>query len=171
MIFHCCFEGCGKSFSRKSKLNDHFNSHTKNRPYKCDMCEKSYMKNGHLSVHKKKHFPPELKCERCGYMCHTKDRLQRHQKTCLKYRCTICGKEYKKKSWFDVHTESHHVKVFNGRRKKHICEYCKFEFSKKGNLLAHIRSSHLLIKPFKCSCGKEYAYNASLDKHRKRCTF
>ncbi|AFM97966.1 hypothetical protein EHEL_030690 [Encephalitozoon hellem ATCC 50504] len=169
MAFQCHFEGCEKSFSRKSKLNDHLNTHTNNRPYRCDMCEKSYMKNSHLSVHKKVHFPPEFECPRCRHMFRTKDKLSKHQKTCLEYRCSTCGKKYKKRSWFDAHVKSHHVKTFNARKTRHVCEYCKFEFSKKGNLQTHIRSVHLLIKPFRCLCGKEYAHNNSLYRHKRKC--
>lgn len=168
-VFHCGFEGCGKSFPKQKKLEDHMNVHTNSRPYKCDMCERSYMRNSHLMVHKKKHFPPEFKCERCGYMCHTKDRSEKHKQTCIEYQCEICRKKYTKKAWFDVHVESHHTKTFNRTKKEHLCGYCKFTFYKKSNLKVHIRSVHLLLKPFKCVCGKEYAHAASLDRHKRKC--
>lgn len=169
MIFHCHFEGCGKAFPRKGKLADHLNMHTNTRPYKCDMCDKAYMKNSHLTSHKKNHFPPELKCERCGYMCHTSDRMHKHRQTCLEYRCSTCGKKYVRRAWFDAHVEGHHVKFFN-KKPKYVCEHCKFEFSKKSNLTAHVRSVHHMLRPFKCLCGKQYAHSASLNNHRRKCS-
>lgn len=168
-VFHCHFKECGKSFPRQARLDDHLNTHTNHRPYKCDMCEKSYMRNSHLTVHKKNHFLPEFRCERCGYMCHTRDRLTKHIRSCVEHQCRICDKKYRKKMWFEAHVRSHHEKNFSRSKKEYICGYCKFTFYKQSNLKVHIRSVHLVMKPFKCGCGREYAHNASLDKHKRKC--
>ncbi|KAH9411781.1 hypothetical protein HK407_03g05310 [Ordospora pajunii] len=167
--FCCNVQGCGKTFTRAAKLNDHLNTHTNERPYRCDMCEKAYMRNSHLTIHKKSHFPPEFKCSKCGYKCHTDDRLCKHKRTCVHYKCSTCKKTYSKYAWFESHVNSHHIKVFNHEKKVYACQHCKFEFSKKSNLSTHVRSVHQLKRPFSCPCGKQYAHNMSLDRHKMKC--
>jgi uncharacterized Zn-finger protein len=163
----CTYLGCAKVFDRRQKLLDHYNLHTNSRPYKCMMCDKAYSRNGHLTVHMKLHFPPEFSCGRCGYACHTRDRLHKHRRTCMIYECAICAKTYVRKAWYDAHVTSHHFKMC--KRRKAECRYCKFEFSNRKNLLVHERSFHELMKPFLCRCGKNYAHQKSLDEHARKC--
>jgi uncharacterized Zn-finger protein len=163
----CTYLGCTKVFNRQQKLIDHYNMHTSTRPYKCTMCEKAYTRNSHLTVHMKLHSPPEFSCGICGYACYTRDRLYKHRRTCVTYKCTVCTKVYTRKAWYDTHVESHHTKLH--RRKKVACKHCKFEFSSRKSLFVHERSFHKHIKPFACRCGREYAHQKSLDGHIKKC--
>lgn len=169
MKFVCHVEGCGKVYSRQQHLDDHLNTHSNTRPYTCDMCDKAYMRNSHLDTHRKKHFPPELQCGRCGYMCHTRDRLSKHVQTCVEHQCATCGKKYIRKAWFDAHVQKHRTRAARPR-KQHICEHCRFPFSKKSNLDVHLRSVHQQSRPFECRCGRKYAHASSLDRHAAKCT-
>lgn len=78
-------------------------------------------------------------------------------------------KVYRRKAWFDIHVESHRSRNADRAYREILCEYCKLSFNRIGNLATHIRSVHLLLKPFGCVCGRVYSHSASLDKHRRRC--
>ena len=51
--FKCDEPDCWKSFDKRSTLYHHKRTHTK--PFKCDLCEKSYAQKWQLSAHRRHH--------------------------------------------------------------------------------------------------------------------
>lgn len=47
---------CGKSYTTKAALNQHFKKHTQDRPFECDVCGKHYSQKGYLKKHILTHF-------------------------------------------------------------------------------------------------------------------
>lgn len=47
---------CGKSYTTKAALNQHFRKHTQERPFECDVCGKHYSQKGYLKKHIRTHF-------------------------------------------------------------------------------------------------------------------
>ena len=72
---------------------------------------------------------------------------------------TQCGKEYKNKVSLRVHKKNTHGrKVINGKEEKIPCTICNAEFTRKGNMLKHVRDVHEGIKNFKCEiCSRAFS--------------
>ena len=76
VMFKCNY--CEKKFLRKADLNQHKGSEHPNQ-IKCQHCEETFHKNCELEMHLEKHGSKEYKCELCEKKFHLKWRLKKHQ--------------------------------------------------------------------------------------------
>ena len=53
--YECSWEGCGWKFARSDELTRHYRKHTGAKPFKCHLCERSFSRSDHLSLHMKRH--------------------------------------------------------------------------------------------------------------------
>ena len=72
---------CGKVFPSAGKLKLHMNVHKdeKERPFKCDVCEKGFSAPASLKNHKLLHTGEAFKCEFCSYTAVQKGNLKTHR--------------------------------------------------------------------------------------------
>ena len=72
---------CGKMFPSAGRLALHMNVHKdeKERPYKCDVCEKGFSAPASLKNHKLLHTGEKFKCEYCDYTAVQKGNLKSHR--------------------------------------------------------------------------------------------
>ncbi|RVD92821.1 zinc finger domain-containing protein [Tubulinosema ratisbonensis] len=130
----CSFPNCQKSYTKPSYLKIHLNSHTNNRPFKCDQCSKSYTKNSHLTVHKKSHSNEFLICSKCTKKFITKDKLKRHVNSCnILYECKFCLKKYKRFKMLENHLILH-----SKGSKIYECDKCKSVYKSKRAFDKHL---------------------------------
>ncbi|GLD99082.1 hypothetical protein PINS_up007800 [Pythium insidiosum] len=64
----CAFEGCGKSFKRRTDLELHSYTHSTERPFQCSECAKAFKHPSNLNVHRLTHAKEEK--DRRPYACH-----------------------------------------------------------------------------------------------------
>jgi general transcription factor IIIA len=97
--YSCTFEGCGKAYTKPSRLEEHERSHTGQvsspavieiklltllqRPFVCEICGNSYLRDTHLHAHTRCHLPESSRpfiCERqkCGKRFWTSQHLKTH---------------------------------------------------------------------------------------------
>ncbi|KIJ58546.1 hypothetical protein HYDPIDRAFT_87559 [Hydnomerulius pinastri MD-312] len=147
--YPCTYPECTKSYSKPSRLSEHYRSHTGERPFVCNECGKSYLRETHLQAHSKSHLPESER----PYVC---------------TEISDCQKRFWTLQHLHVHENSHRGD------KSYACTEveCEEVFAKHHQLRTHICEAHSPpgTKPYICShpgCTKSFATNQKLRGHLK----
>ena len=136
MFDYACGE-CEKTFSSKSKLNQHNKWH---QDKKCDECGKVF-KKGNFARHLKVHADSVITCQICAKTFSRTDSLQTHVIKCHEenseqHKCDICEKTFANRQYLKQHMDMH-----TGAPRKQ-CKYCEKDFTDQSNLHRHVRKCH-----------------------------
>ncbi|XP_077289555.1 uncharacterized protein LOC143913559 [Arctopsyche grandis] len=128
---------CSKSYARKNNLRLHMTVHTKENPHKCDICLKSFSSKHYLHGHMNIHSEVEA------------------------HKCNICLKSFVNKYHLKIHMTRH------SGEKPFKCNICLKSFVQKYALMRHLKC-HSNEKPFKCDiCSKSVKRKQYMVIHMK----
>ncbi|XP_036414887.1 zinc finger protein 394-like [Colossoma macropomum] len=105
---------CGKPFRSHRQLKQHQVVHQKNRPrpYRCDLCGKSYSYAQVLENHRRTHTGERpYNCRFCGRCFKQRGHLNDHERIHTGERpfsCSVCGKRFIQSSQVKKHVRNHH---------------------------------------------------------------
>lgn len=157
---------CGTHFTRRDTLDEHMRMHAeKDKPFKCSLCEESFMTYKDMQAHKAGHGrkPPHV-CEICGKGYLQLGTLAEHRfshEEERRFACPICGKRF-----FSSMALKRHNRVHTGER-PFRCTICGLNFVIRAHLLAHKRT-HTGERPFRCpsnACPQAFSTSSAAKRH------
>ncbi|CAH1379889.1 hypothetical protein MTP99_003733 [Tenebrio molitor] len=129
-------EVCNRSFGYKHVLQNHERTHTGEKPFECQECHKRFTRDHHLKTHMR---------------LHTGERP---------YHCEHCDRQF-----VQVANLRRHLRVHTGER-PYACEHCSAKFSDSNQLKAHLLI-HTNEKPFECDrCHSRFRRRHHLLHHK-----
>lgn len=119
----CMWAGCdrhGRPFAQRQKITRHLQTHTKNKPFKCEVCGNSFAEEAVLRQHMR---------------IHSGERP---------FECKVCGKKFAASTALSVHLRTH------TGEKPLACKWpgCGKRFSESSNLAKHMKSKSFLPLQF-----------------------
>ncbi|XP_070551556.1 zinc finger protein 660-like isoform X1 [Ptychodera flava] len=128
-------------------------------------------KNGNKSMKQKgdQKVNPTIKLKRISEhkriklsgFCTHKSILRKYLKMCRPFKCTECGKTFKRKYHLKIH------QLIHAQERPHSCNQCGKKFTQSSNLNTHLKT-HSKIQPHECEiCGKLFSRKGNLQRHRR----
>ena len=148
----------------KSTMAQHMNSRSVARPFKCDMCPKTFSVIKSLRRHRKIHFPPTHKCDFCPKMFTSQQSRNLHMNTHTGNKPFECGQCHEK--FVDSGNLSRHKQRHHSVEPKFKCEICDKMFFSSSNLWTH-RQVHSATKHECPFCKEKFSRSDYCQKHWK----
>lgn len=155
---------CKKTFTTKLMLDKHLPTH-KISGTNCSICDKHFKSIQHLKSHMISHSDEKLyQCNQCNKTYKYRNSLFAHR--AIHYRkmvmCHECGKLYASNAILNTH-----IREVHKRLKNFICEYCDEAFVKRSRLKDHLYAKHTFDRPYVCTlCNKTFTSSRYLSMHK-----
>ncbi|ODM92597.1 putative zinc finger protein [Orchesella cincta] len=158
---------CSKQYESRQGLAYHMKSHTNEKPHKCEPCGKFFKCQSSLRSHTQhKHSNKKsYSCLQCPASFANSSNLTRHTRVVhekdprTRRKCNVCQKLLAT-SYMPAHMKWHaNIMPFS-------CIICDKPFHAQNNLRLHIKTNHLMERPYSCSkCPATFPLRFELTHH------
>ncbi|XP_026273149.1 zinc finger and SCAN domain-containing protein 12 isoform X1 [Frankliniella occidentalis] len=160
---------CGRTYSSQQALVNHDRYHRGERPYECETCHKAFATNSHLVTHRRTHTGERpFQCQLCQRCFADRSAFVKHERTHGPNGAII--KRYKCDECGSGFVDSCGLKKhirIHTGERPYVCNVCEKTFSTSSTFVAHKRI-HTGERPYKCeSCDKMFITKSHLLTHRR----
>ncbi|KAJ1523511.1 hypothetical protein ONE63_001363 [Megalurothrips usitatus] len=162
-------EICGKTYTSQQALVNHDRYHRGERPYECETCHKAFATNSHLVTHRRTHTGERpFQCQLCQRCFADRSAFVKHERTHGPNGSVV--KRYKCDECGSGFVDSCGLKKhirIHTGERPYVCNVCEKTFSTSSTFVAHKRI-HTGERPYKCeSCDKMFITKSHLLTHRR----
>ena len=156
---------CEKSFRRSDSRDRHERTHTGEKPYPCQYCEKSFRQSGTRDQHERTHTGEKpYPCQYCEKPFSQSNTRDQHERTHTGEKSYKC--QYCEQSFSQLTNRNRHERTHIGE-KSYLCQYCEKSFRRSDIRDQHERT-HTGEKSYECQyCEQSFGRSNTRDRHER----
>lgn len=142
--YECTYDGCDYAAAQKGTLADHVHAcHTFDKPFKCTICPKAYVRKCHLQGHMIKIHTAEI-----SFICSSRnlaadqnsnlgDCVQAKHTEVNLFKCPLCDHACAQESYLNSHMRTHIIEEQSFK-----CPLCDYKSALKSAITKHFVDAH-----------------------------
>ena len=142
-------EQCGFTTKRPRSMREHLQVVHNGVKYTCELCGKTFSRDGNLKTHMQIHSGIIFMCDQCDFTTNRKESLTSHVRfkhMGVKFPCNLCSGSFTRERDLKRHIDTMHKdptsEEANTPKVKYPCNLCGKTFCRERDMRRHVRLIH-----------------------------